>query len=559
MSTVCLVSADASAPDAQAGRAPVWRWLALGLLLLVELMVFTTRFDTEPLEDSTALWAAAIGQASLIGRFAISIAVALVVFSRPRRGAKAPPLDFGSDAFPWIPLTAHAGLLAGLYALTGLVIEGNLPASSAPFWFAAWVGVAALTFGALAAAAMPLRSWWALVRRYRGALLFAGGLALAATLMGLAADAFWPLLSGPTMACVEWVLRLFYADVSVNYDEMFIGARSFSLYIDAPCSGFEGVGLIGVFGGTFLWSFRDRLNFPAAFVLLPLGMATIWTLNVLRIAALVAIGASVSESVAMGGFHSQAGWLAFNAVALSLVYVAWRSPAFSQPAASAAGGAEKFEYAAGPYLLPFLTMVAVMMITTAFSAIGFDWLYPVKAAATLGVLACFAGTYRSRGDLAWSWSWTPLAIGAVVFVLWRALEPLAGVDAGASEQQRLALSSVSPLAAGLWLFARAIGSIVVVPLAEELAFRGYLTRQMINSEDFESVPIGKLTWFSLLGGSLIFGLLHGRWLAGTIAGMLFAGAAWRRGRIMDAVVAHATANALVTAYALWTGDLAAWS
>jgi CAAX prenyl protease-like protein len=208
--------------------------------------------------------------------------------------------------------------------------------------------------------------------------------------------------------------------------------------------------------------------------------------------------------------------------------------------------------------LPFLTMVAVMMITTAFSAIGFDWLYPVKVAATLAVLGYFASTYKSRGDLAWSWSWWPVAIGVVVFVLWRALEPLAGVDASASEEQRRALSSVSPLVAGIWLAFRAIGSIVAVPLAEELAFRGYLTRQMIN-EDFESVPIGKLTWFSFVGGSLIFGLLHGRWFAGTIAGMLFAGAAWRRGRMMDAVVAHATANALVTAYALSTGDLAAWS
>jgi membrane protease YdiL (CAAX protease family) len=54
-------------------------------------------------------------------------------------------------------------------------------------------------------------------------------------------------------------------------------------------------------------------------------------------------------------------------------------------------------------------------------------------------------------------------------------------------------------------------------------------------------------------------LLHGRWLAGTVAGLLFAAALYRRGRLMDAVVAHATANALITAYVLTTGQWSIWS
>ena len=47
--------------------------------------------------------------------------------------------------------------------------------------------------------------------------------------------------------------------------------------------------------------------------------------------------------------------------------------------------------------------------------------------------------------------------------------------------------------------------------------------------------------------SLLFGALHTRWLAGTVAGMCDAWARSRRGRVDDAVLAHAITNALIAA------------
>lgn len=57
----------------------------------------------------------------------------------------------------------------------------------------------------------------------------------------------------------------------------------------------------------------------------------------------------------------------------------------------------------------------------------------------------------------------------------------------------------------------------------------------------------------LRGGlsSLAFGLLHGeRWVAGSLAGLIYAAVFLRRGRIGDAVAAHATTNALLAAWVL---------
>jgi CAAX prenyl protease-like protein len=106
--------------------------------------------------------------------------------------------------------------------------------------------------------------------------------------------------------------------------------------------------------------------------------------------------------------------------------------------------------------------------------------------------------------------------------------------------------------------ARIVGSSLTVPIAEELAFRGFLTRRLIAS-DISKVKPGTFTWTSFIVSSLAFGALHSRFLEGSLAGMLFAIAYYRRGSIGDACVAHATTNAMLSVEALITGDWTLWS
>jgi CAAX prenyl protease-like protein len=97
-----------------------------------------------------------------------------------------------------------------------------------------------------------------------------------------------------------------------------------------------------------------------------------------------------------------------------------------------------------------------------------------------------------------------------------------------------------------------------VPIAEELAFRGYLARRLIHRE-FDAVPFSNLTILSIAVSSVIFGLLHGQhWMTGMLAGLAYAAVLKRRGRIGDAVVAHATSNLLLAAWVLLRGDWAQW-
>jgi membrane protease YdiL (CAAX protease family) len=64
---------------------------------------------------------------------------------------------------------------------------------------------------------------------------------------------------------------------------------------------------------------------------------------------------------------------------------------------------------------------------------------------------------------------------------------------------------------------------------------------------------------AVLVSSLLFGAMHGRmWFAGTLAGIAFCMLAKRRGRLGEAVAAHATANLMIAVWVLARGDYSLW-
>jgi CAAX prenyl protease-like protein len=109
-----------------------------------------------------------------------------------------------------------------------------------------------------------------------------------------------------------------------------------------------------------------------------------------------------------------------------------------------------------------------------------------------------------------------------------------------------------------WIAFRVAAAVITVPIAEELAFRGYLLRRLIR-RDFDEVPFSQITVLSIILSSAVFGLMHGQhWIAGIIAGLAYALALKWRGRIGDAVAAHAISNLMLAAWVLARGDWARW-
>jgi CAAX prenyl protease-like protein len=206
--------------------------------------------------------------------------------------------------------------------------------------------------------------------------------------------------------------------------------------------------------------------------------------------------------------------------------------------------------AADALLVPLIVMLAFTLLSGAFSA-GFDWLYPLKVVGTGAALWVFWRAYDFR---AYSASLVPVAAGVAVFFMWMLLVPL---PAERTAEMASALAGAPVWLAAGWLLFRCLGSAVVVPLAEELAFRGYLLRRL-TGDDATLAGSVRFTWISFLLSSVLFGLFHGAWLAGTIAGLAYALVRYYRGALGDAVVAHMTTNLLLSGYVLITGQWGYW-
>ena len=276
-------------------------------------------------------------------------------------------------------------------------------------------------------------------------------------------------MAEPTLRLVHMQLGWISSDLVYQPDLFWIGTPSFQVEIFYPCSGYEGIILISVFVAIYLWLFRKDLNFPQAFWLLPLGIIAIWLANTVRIAMLIVIGRALSPKIAVEGFHSQAGWIAFILITLGLIVLSHRLRFFMADQASSS------LIQSGPSLAtallgPLMVLMAVSMVTLAFSD-GFEALYPLQVVAVATALWYYRKVYR---ELGWTWSWQAAAIGVVVFLLWRLLEP--SVD-GRGRNGLAALATLSTGSPGCWLAFRVFGSVFIVPLVEELAFRGYLLSQ----------------------------------------------------------------------------------
>jgi exosortase E/protease (VPEID-CTERM system) len=353
-----------------------------------------------------------------------------------------------------------------------------------------------------------------------------------------------------TLVTVGPILRLLLSNVVCDPVNRIVGTTRFNAVMETPCSGVEGVGLVLAFSVAWLWAFRRECRFPRALLLIPAGVITIWLANAFRIVALIMIGNAGLPDIALGGFHSQAGWIAFNGVALGFCVLAQRSSWFAVAQVPATTDAANGTAA---YLVPFLGILAAGMLARSVSA-SFEWLYPLRFFAALAALWYYRSAYAG---LDWRFGWRSLGIGTFVFVLWMAFDRIFA-STPPDQSMAAALSAVPASVRIAWLTIRVLAAIVTVPVAEELAFRGFLIRRL-KSRDFESLSPRTFDFLGVLVSSVVFGMLHGgRWLAGILAGLCYAYAMLRRGRIGDAVAAHATTNALIAISVLLQGRWDLW-
>jgi len=212
-----------------------------------------------------------------------------------------------------------------------------------------------------------------------------------------------------------------------------------------------------------------------------------------------------------------------------------------------------------PYVAPFGVFVLFLLLGPNLG-LGV-WEFPIRA----GVLALVL-YYCSRQVIDWRTpSWVgSILMGAAVFALW------VGPDLlwPGYRQHWLFTNSImgkvsSSLPAGfqmdtMVLVFRTIRAVILVPIIEELFWRAWLMRWLIQP-DFLGIPLGTYQISSFLITAALFAAEHGPyWEVGLLTGFVYNWWMIRTKSLGDCILAHAVTNGCLSVYVIWGGHWEYW-
>ncbi|MCX7605590.1 MAG: CAAX prenyl protease-related protein [Bryobacteraceae bacterium] len=213
-----------------------------------------------------------------------------------------------------------------------------------------------------------------------------------------------------------------------------------------------------------------------------------------------------------------------------------------------------------PYAAPFLYFLLCLAVLPKLGL-------PPRAELSLWLVSGFAVVFwlsRSVLDFRLRAPLASLAAGAAVFVLWIAPDLLvpgwrshwmfSNALLGRPESSLSAAALSDPVALAL----RVARAVLLVPVVEELFWRGWLMR-WLEREDFRQVPLGSYHARAFWITAALFALEHGSyWDVGFLAGAAYNAWMVRTKSLADLMLAHAVTNGCLSAYVLWSGRFEYW-
>ncbi|MEO7651959.1 MAG: CAAX prenyl protease-related protein [Bryobacteraceae bacterium] len=206
-----------------------------------------------------------------------------------------------------------------------------------------------------------------------------------------------------------------------------------------------------------------------------------------------------------------------------------------------------------PYILPFAAFIAFLALEHLLP-VDPVLVYPIRAVTVTILLALFS---RHVIDFHARHVAGSVALGIAVFVIWVAPDVLWPAWRAHWLFQNSVLGSirtdVPPVLKSSLLFIvfRTYGCVIMVPILEELFWRGWLARWLIDADDFRRVPLGAYTMGSFWIGSILFASEHGPyWEVGLLAGIAYNWWMRRTRSLGDAILTHAVTNGCLSAYVL---------
>lgn len=221
---------------------------------------------------------------------------------------------------------------------------------------------------------------------------------------------------------------------------------------------------------------------------------------------------------------------------------------------------------ASTYIVPFV----VYLLGTIFASRYEGEQYAISYSIVAAVVAIVIGALLAKDrvfKMHWKVHWAVIA-GLVGIVLWILLCQLKLEQYLASflpkflqPESRVAFKPFDELsnqwALVSFLTARLVGIAILVPIAEELFWRGFLLRWLIDPE-YEKVSLGEFTPSSCAIVTLMFTLAHPEWLAAAVYCLLLNGFLYWKKDLWLCIVAHGTSNLALAVYVMATGAWELW-
>ncbi len=221
---------------------------------------------------------------------------------------------------------------------------------------------------------------------------------------------------------------------------------------------------------------------------------------------------------------------------------------------------EWLRHPAAPYAVPFAVFMLLLALMPRL---------PISPVASLALGAIIAGgsligLSRSVLDFRPAMPWWSIALGVAVFFLWIGPDSLIpgwrshwlfqNSLTGAAKSSLSSDSLSDPAVLAL----RVLRAVLIVPIVEELFWRGWLMR-WIEKPDFLSVPLGSYDARSFWLVAALFAMEHGPyWDVGFATGAVYNWWMTRTKRLSDLILMHFITNACLCAYVIKAGRWEYW-
>lgn len=102
-------------------------------------------------------------------------------------------------------------------------------------------------------------------------------------------------------------------------------------------------------------------------------------------------------------------------------------------------------------------------------------------------------------------------------------------------------------------------AVTIVPVVEELFWRGFILRAFVNWDRFETVPVGQFTWVAFVGSSLLSVVQHpANWGVSILCWLLFNGLFYYTRSLTCLMITHGVTNLALYVYVVRAGDWRFW-